>query len=77
MIWFLLAHLCAAVAAPFVMRRFGRNGFWGLALVPAATCGWLVSLAPGIAAGRAWTWSMEWIPALGMRLALGSTSSRG
>lgn len=64
-----LAHLVAAVLAPFVFRRWGRTCFYGLALVPAASFVWLCSVGPRVLRGEALSESVPWIPALGVRLA--------
>jgi multicomponent Na+:H+ antiporter subunit A len=38
----LAVHFSVAVLAPFLFRLWGRNAFYALAAVPAASFGWLV-----------------------------------
>lgn len=59
----LLAHAVAAVLAPLVVRKFGRNGFYPLALVPLASLGWVLAKW-----GTVQTVSIEWVPGLSMNL---------
>lgn len=42
MITVLAVHFAVAAVAPFLFRRFGRNSFYALAAVPAASFLWLV-----------------------------------
>ncbi|ANS30339.1 NADH-Ubiquinone/plastoquinone (complex I), various chains family protein [Rhodococcus opacus] len=59
----LLAHAVAAVLAPLVVRKFGRNGFYPLSLVPLASLGWVIANW-----GTEQTVSIEWAPGLSMDL---------
>lgn len=70
MIWFLLAHLGAALLGPLLVRAVGRSAFYALAAVPAATAVWAATLGPGILAGTAYTQTYPWMPALGIELGL-------
>ncbi len=59
----LLAHAVAAVVAPLLVRWWGRNAFLALALVPAASLGWVIG-----------NWDseqrldIEWVPGLSMNI---------
>ncbi|WP_084252781.1 Na+/H+ antiporter subunit A [Devriesea agamarum] len=70
----LCAHLIAALAAPLIVRALGRRAFLLLALVPASSCVWIASSATRVFTGNATSGSviehMQWIPQLGISLAL-------
>ncbi|MGP9694397.1 Na+/H+ antiporter subunit A [Brachybacterium sp. AOP25-B2-12] len=68
MIWFLLAHLAAALLGPTLVRAWGRNAFYVLALAPAATAAWVASHDPTQLAHAPVDQSIPWIPALGIEL---------
>lgn len=68
MIWFLLAHLGAALLGPPLVRAMGRNAFYLLALVPAATAVWTATKIP-LEAGAPYEQVISWIPAFGIDLA--------
>ncbi|AOW94940.1 Na+/H+ antiporter subunit A [Rhodococcus sp. WMMA185] len=59
----LLAHAIAAVLSPLVVRRFGRNAFYLLSLVPLVSLGWVFSHW-----GTEQTLSIEWVPGLSMNI---------
>ncbi|WP_072691022.1 Na+/H+ antiporter subunit A [Rhodococcus marinonascens] len=59
----LLAHAVAAVLSPLVVRRFGRNAFYLLSLVPLASLGWVIAHW-----GTEQTLSIQWIPGLSMNI---------
>ncbi|MDV7357318.1 Na+/H+ antiporter subunit A [Rhodococcus oxybenzonivorans] len=59
----LLAHAVAAVLAPLVVRMFGRNAFYPLALVPLVSLGWVIAHW-----GTVQTVALEWIPGLSMNI---------
>ncbi|MCJ0902287.1 Na+/H+ antiporter subunit A [Rhodococcus sp. ARC_M6] len=61
MLAILLAHAVAALLAPLVVRRFGRNGFFPLALVPLASLGWVIDKW-----GSVQTLHITWAPGLSM-----------
>lgn len=65
----LLAHLVAALAGPFLVRRVGRNGFYPLAAVPGASAIWLATIDPRTLADAPLEVSVPWIPAFGIDLA--------
>lgn len=69
MIWFLLAHLGAALLGPVLVRAMGRNAFYVLALVPAATAVWVAGHDPTALAHAPVEQVVPWIPALGIQLA--------
>ncbi|MDO4888941.1 MAG: Na+/H+ antiporter subunit A [Actinomycetaceae bacterium] len=56
-----------ALAAPFAMRR-GRNGFFLLALIPAAGFAVFVAMLPAVFAGRVQTQKILWVVQLGLQL---------
>ncbi len=68
MLTMLLAHVVAALVAPLLVRRLGRNAFYPLALIPGASALWLASLDPRALAGSPREISVTWIPALGIDL---------
>ncbi|WP_068145080.1 Na+/H+ antiporter subunit A [Rhodococcoides corynebacterioides] len=61
MLWILVAHAAAALCAPLLVRWWGRRAFLALALVPAASLGWVIG-----------NWNteqrldIEWVPGLSM-----------
>ena len=57
----LLAHAVAALLAPLVVRRLGRNGFFPLAIVPLAGLGWVIDKW-----GTVETLHITWVPGLSM-----------
>ncbi|MFV2195093.1 Na+/H+ antiporter subunit A [Nocardiopsis sp. LOL_012] len=66
----LIAHFAAAALAPLLVRRWGRNAFLALALVPGATALWALSLVPSVARGGTFTVSTAWAPQFSLRLGL-------
>ncbi|MCW8216131.1 Na+/H+ antiporter subunit A [Streptomyces griseolus] len=70
MITLIVCHFALAACAAPLVRRLGRRAFLVLALPPAATTVWAVTEWGGAAAGRAVTWTWEWIPDYGVSLAL-------
>ncbi|REK80394.1 Na+/H+ antiporter subunit A [Rhodococcus erythropolis] len=61
MLAILLAHAVAALLAPLVVRRLGRNGFFPLAIVPLAGLGWVIDKW-----GTVETLHITWVPGLSM-----------
>ena len=59
---------CAAWPLSFLFGR--RASGWLLALVPASLFVAFMDFAPAIAAGRAVTWRIAWVPSLGVDVAL-------
>ena len=63
MLAILIAHTVAALCAPMLVRWWGRNAFFALALVPLVSLGWVV---------EHWntqqTLSIEWVPGLSMNI---------
>ncbi|HWU09960.1 MAG TPA: Na+/H+ antiporter subunit A [Streptomyces sp.] len=70
MIVLILCHFVLAACAAPLVRRFGRHAFVVLALPPAATTVWAATEWGGAEAGRAVTWSWEWIGTYDVSVAL-------
>ncbi|MFI2779314.1 Na+/H+ antiporter subunit A [Streptomyces sp. ALB3] len=70
MIALVLCHFALAACAAPLVRRSGRYAFVVLALPPAATTVWAVTEWNGTEAGRALTWSWEWIGTYDVSVAL-------
>jgi multicomponent Na+:H+ antiporter subunit A len=70
MIVLLVLHLVAALAAPGLVRWWGRQAFLALALVPAAAFGWIASQWAVVTAGGEVRETTAWIPALDLEIAL-------
>ena len=70
MLAFLLLHLLAAVLAPLLVRWWGRQAFLVLAVVPAATFGWLLSRLGTVTGGGEVRETTPWIPTLELDVAL-------
>ncbi|MFD2091597.1 Na+/H+ antiporter subunit A [Blastococcus deserti] len=70
MLELLLLHLITAVAAPLLVRWWGRQAFVLLALVPAAGFGWLLTRLRAVTGGGEVRESVPWIPALDLEIAL-------
>ncbi|WP_116449565.1 Na+/H+ antiporter subunit A [Blastococcus litoris] len=68
MLVLLLAHLLAAVIAPVLVRRWGRNAFLALALVPLAGFVWVLTQLGAVTGGGAATETSPWVPALDLDL---------
>ncbi|GAA2932607.1 Na+/H+ antiporter subunit A [Kitasatospora cinereorecta] len=72
MIALIVCHFALAACARPLVRRLGRHAFLVLALPPAAATVWAATEWSTAAAGRAVTWTWEWIPAydvwVGLRL---------
>ena len=62
-------HLLAAVAAPSLVRTFGRRAFVGLAAVPGAAFVWALTQTPAMLAGPPYpSQSVSWVPSIGLSL---------
>lgn len=70
MLVLVMAHAVAALVAPALVRTLHRRAFAVLALVPAATFGWILAQLPAVLAGSEPVEAVPWIPALGVDLAL-------
>ena len=70
MLALLLSHLVAAVAAPLLVRWWGRQAFLALALVPAVGFGWLLAQLATVTAGGEVLETTPWVPALELDIAL-------
>jgi multicomponent Na+:H+ antiporter subunit A len=71
-------HFAVAAVAPFLFRKFGRNSFYALAAVPAASFVWLILQHGAVYAGEPGTGGsaqtavaevLPWIPELKIELA--------
>ncbi|HEX7201329.1 MAG TPA: Na+/H+ antiporter subunit A, partial [Arthrobacter sp.] len=70
MITVLAVHFTVAVLAPLLFRTWGRNAFYALAAVPAASFAWLLfQHAPVYSAQGAVAEVIPWIPGLHLELA--------
>ena len=67
MIALLTLHLLGAIAAPTLVQRLGRNAFYVLALIPAATVVTALSLTAS-AFGTPHVTSVPWVPGLSLAL---------
>ncbi|MGY2127067.1 Na+/H+ antiporter subunit A [Blastococcus sp. SYSU DS0617] len=70
MLALLLLHLVAAVLAPVLVRRWGRDAFLALALVPAAAFGWVLTRLARVTDGGVVTETVPWVPSLDLEVAL-------
>ncbi|MFB4421326.1 Na+/H+ antiporter subunit A [Streptomyces sp. QL37] len=70
MIALILCHFALAACSAPLVRRLGRYAFVVLALPPAATTVWAATEWGGAEAGRAVTWSWEWIGTYDVSIAL-------
>jgi multicomponent Na+:H+ antiporter subunit A len=66
----LLLHGLAAVLAPVLVRWWGRRTFLLLALVPAASFGWLLAQLARVTGGGEARETISWIPTLHLEIAL-------
>jgi multicomponent Na+:H+ antiporter subunit A len=66
----LVLHLLAALAAPLLVRWWGRQAFLALALVPAAACGWVLGRLGTVTGGGDVRETTSWVPVLGLDVAL-------
>lgn len=70
MITVLAVHFSVAVLAPLLFRMWGRNAFYALAVVPAASFGWLVAQhVPVYSGAGAISEVIPWIPGLHLEFA--------
>lgn len=63
-----VAHMCAALVAPWLVDRMGRRALRVLAVLPAACVILALALAPRVIAGTAPEESLVWIPGLDVTL---------
>ncbi|RBY96180.1 Na+/H+ antiporter subunit A [Blastococcus sp. TF02-8] len=70
MLALLLLHLAAAALAPLLVRWWGRQAFLALALVPAASFGWIVSRLGSVTDGGDLRETVPWIPTLDLEIVL-------
>ncbi len=66
----LLLHLIGALAAPVLVRWWGRQAFLALALVPASAFAWLLVQLGVVLDGGTVAETVPWIPALELDVAL-------
>lgn len=65
----LVAHAVAAVLAPLIFQRLGRNAFYVLAAIPGASFVWLLTQWPAVEHQRGPEHLIQWVPSLGLELA--------
>ncbi|MDO5661766.1 MAG: Na+/H+ antiporter subunit A [Brachybacterium sp.] len=68
MILILVAHFVAALIAPMLVRAMGRNAFYPLALVPAASAAWIATFSPIGLASTPYVEVLPWMPTFGVSL---------
>ena len=68
MLLIVAVHLAAALVAPLLARAWGRRAFLALALVPAATLGWVLSQTGTARTGPGLVQTTSWVPSLGLEL---------
>ncbi|OKL51357.1 Na+/H+ antiporter subunit A [Buchananella hordeovulneris] len=68
MLYLLALHALAAVVAPFLLSRFGRRAFVGLAAVPGVSAGYVLWQGGAVLAGRPPRQGFMWIPELGVEI---------
>ena len=66
----LLVHVAAALAAPVLVRWWGRQAFLALALAPAAGLVWVLTRLPTVLDGGEVQETFPWVPALDLAVAL-------
>ncbi len=66
----LIAHFIAAAVAPLLVRQWGRNAFFALAVVPAVSTVWALFQVPTVLNGGTLSSSMPWAPEFSLRLGL-------
>lgn len=66
----LVAHFITAAVAPLLVRLWGRNGFYALAIVPGLATVWALFQLPAVLNGGTLTESVEWAPQFSLRLGL-------
>lgn len=66
----LIAHFIAAAVAPLLVRRWGRNAFLALAVVPGISAAWALSQLPTILRGQELTSSYTWAEEFSLRLGM-------
>lgn len=69
MLTLLAAHVAAALAAPWLLGRLGRRGFWVLALAPASAAAWALAWTDRVRRGGGPADDLTWIDQLGLHLA--------
>ncbi|WP_029118138.1 Na+/H+ antiporter subunit A [Mycobacterium sp. URHB0044] len=67
MLAILVAHAVAAVVAPVLVHRWGRQAFYPLALVPLGSLVWVIQNWPGRGDHRV---DVDWVPELSMNITL-------
>src|SRR6478609_1303987 len=65
----LAVHFAVAAVAPLLFRKFGRNSFFALAAVPAASFVWLLLQHDAVYTDGAITEVVPWIPGMQLELA--------
>ncbi len=68
MLQLLAVHIIAALAAPFVVARYGRKMFLPLALVPGSAAVWALTQTSSVLAGHGPQVEVAWVTSIGMNL---------
>ncbi|TCC00374.1 Na+/H+ antiporter subunit A [Micromonospora zingiberis] len=63
-------HALTAVIAPALVRLWGRQALYLVALVPGATLAWALTHTATVRSGEPVTETVTWVPQLGLELAL-------
>ncbi|MEV2237436.1 Na+/H+ antiporter subunit A [Micromonospora sp. NPDC049891] len=63
-------HALTAVIAPALVRLWGRNALYLVALVPGATLVWALTHTAGVRDGEPVVETVAWVPQLGLELSL-------
>ncbi|WP_354189128.1 Na+/H+ antiporter subunit A [Arthrobacter sp. UYCu712] len=69
MITVLAVHFAVAAVAPLLFRKFGRNSFYALAAVPAASFVWLILQHGDVYSSAGTAEVLPWVPGLKLELA--------
>ncbi|HJR87389.1 MAG TPA: Na+/H+ antiporter subunit A [Acidimicrobiia bacterium] len=68
MLWLLITHAVAALAAPALVSWLGRKAFMVLAIAPASAVAWALGHTNAVVAGEGPSLRVPWIPVLGLDL---------
>jgi multicomponent Na+:H+ antiporter subunit A len=68
LLFFVVAIFAGALLAPLVARHLPRHAGWALAMLPAAATTWFATRVPMVSGGEILRESIDWVPALQVRL---------
>ncbi len=68
--WALLGPFVAAALSPFLVKTLKHNAAWVLAIIPALTFIQFLSFVPGIAEGKIFKASLEWVPTFNVNFSI-------